>query len=41
MRLTTAKYCVIGSGHVVSTYVGKRARPFTHKPLARGRKILE
>jgi len=39
--LTTTKYCVIGSGHVVSTYVGKRAKPFTHRPLAKGRKILE
>ena len=38
--LTTTKYCVMGSGHVVSTYVGRRAKPFTHKPVARGRKIL-
>jgi glutamate-5-semialdehyde dehydrogenase len=31
--LTTTKYCVVGKGHVVSSYLGKGARPFTHRPL--------
>ncbi|MFQ3615709.1 MAG: glutamate-5-semialdehyde dehydrogenase [Cyanobacteriota bacterium] len=32
--LVTYKYQLIGEGHIVDTYSGDRARPFTHKDLA-------
>lgn len=31
--LVTYKYVIAGSGQIVSTYVGKNAKPFTHKKL--------
>ena len=31
--LVTYKYKMEGSGHVVSSYVGKDARPFLHRPV--------
>ncbi|MEM4246279.1 MAG: glutamate-5-semialdehyde dehydrogenase, partial [Candidatus Bathyarchaeia archaeon] len=31
--LVTYKYVVEGNGHVVATYMGERAKPFTHKRL--------
>jgi glutamate-5-semialdehyde dehydrogenase len=31
--LVTYKYKLVGEGQVVSTYTGKDARPFTHKPI--------
>ena len=31
--LVTYKYKLIGDGHLVATYSGKEAKPFTHKPL--------
>jgi glutamate-5-semialdehyde dehydrogenase len=31
--LTTTKYVVVGDGHVVSDYLGDRARRFTHRPI--------
>jgi len=32
--LVSYKYRLVGAGHVVADYVGPRARPFTHRPLA-------
>ncbi|MBE9181310.1 glutamate-5-semialdehyde dehydrogenase [Oculatella sp. LEGE 06141] len=32
--LVTYKYRVVGNGHVVSTYSGTNAKPFTHRDLA-------
>jgi glutamate-5-semialdehyde dehydrogenase len=31
--LVTTKYYLLGDGHVVSTYLGPKAKPFTHRPL--------
>ncbi len=31
--LVTYKYKLIGNGHLVATYSGKEAKPFTHKPI--------
>ncbi|MEM9807856.1 MAG: glutamate-5-semialdehyde dehydrogenase [Cyanobacteria bacterium P01_D01_bin.56] len=31
--LVTYKYQVVGNGHIVATYSGKNAKPFTHKDL--------
>jgi len=31
--LTTSKFYLIGGGHVVATYLGPSAKPFTHRPL--------
>ena len=31
--LVTYKYKLIGDGHLVATYSGKEAKPFTHRPL--------
>ncbi|MBD3562993.1 gamma-glutamyl-phosphate reductase, partial [Planktothrix sp. FACHB-1355] len=31
--LVTYKYQVVGDGHVVATYAGKDAKPFTHRDL--------
>jgi len=33
--LVTYKYIVTGSGQVVSTYIGKNAKPFTHRKLSK------
>jgi glutamate-5-semialdehyde dehydrogenase len=33
--LTSSKYYLIGNGQAVSTYVGKNAKPFTHKKLVK------
>jgi glutamate-5-semialdehyde dehydrogenase len=33
--LTSSKYYLIGNGQVVSTYVGKNAKPFAHKKLVK------
>ena len=34
--LVTYKYQVTGNGHIVATYTGANAKPFTHKDLANG-----
>ncbi|TKJ26056.1 MAG: glutamate-5-semialdehyde dehydrogenase [Hadesarchaea archaeon B3_Hades] len=31
--LTTSKFYLLGGGHVVATYLGPSAKPFTHRPL--------
>ncbi len=31
--LVTYKYQVVGNGHIVATYAGKNAKPFTHRDL--------
>jgi glutamate-5-semialdehyde dehydrogenase len=31
--LTTSKFYLLGRGHVVATYLGPSAKPFTHRPL--------
>lgn len=31
--LTTTKYYLVGDGHIVADYVGKEAKPFTHRSL--------
>lgn len=33
--LVTSKYCLLGNGHVVSTYIGPSAKRFSHKPLSK------
>jgi len=33
--LVTSKYCLLGNGHVVSTYLGPSAKRFLHKPLSK------
>jgi len=33
--LTTSKFYLLGGGHVVATYLGPDARPFTHRPLSK------
>lgn len=32
--LVTYKYKLLGKGHIVGTYTGPNAKPFTHKPLS-------
>ncbi|BAU40851.1 hypothetical protein [Leptolyngbya sp. O-77] len=32
--LVTYKYQLVGDGHIVNTYSGENARPFTHRDLA-------
>ncbi len=31
--LTTSKFYLLGGGHVVATYLGPSAKPFTHRPI--------
>lgn len=33
--LVTSKYCLLGDGHIVSTYIGPLAKRFSHKPLSK------
>ncbi len=39
--LTTSKYYLIGDGHIVATYVGADAKPFTHRDLTESWKDIE
>lgn len=39
--LTTSKYYIVGDGHIVDTYTGTEAKPFTHEPLSKDWKQIK